>query len=303
MIDVESSNFKNYLLLIRLPNLFTLPSNILIGFILVSTFTLTITSVIQVLTLVTISILLYCVGLILNDIFDYEIDKRERPNRPLASGKISRKIAIIIATIFTAIALILSLLVSVTTLSISLLLLVIIFGYDKYLRNTSAGPFTIAAARVTNVMLGTSANMSSVDNFPQNIQLVFVLIITFVYVSLIGFLSRYEVQGFSENFRSYLIPVTIAGIVSSILVFNEAGFFKYESLLILALFSVIMGKAIYNIHKKNSIGIQQTVQLMILSIIVLDSVFLTGIEGLIVGLPILILLAPLLILARKMYMT
>jgi 4-hydroxybenzoate polyprenyltransferase len=243
------------------------------------------------------------VGLILNDIFDYEIDKRERPNRPLASGKISRKIAIIIATIFTAIALILSLLVSVTTFSISLLLLVIIFGYDKYLKNTSAGPFTIAAARVTNVMLGTSANMGSVDNFPQNIQLVFVPIITFVYVSLIGFLSRYEVQGFSENFRSYLIPVTIAGIVSSILVFNVAGFFKYESLLILALFSVIMGKAIYNIHKKNSIGIQQTIQLMILSIIVLDSVFLTGIEGLIVGLPILILLAPLLILARKMYMT
>src|SRR6185295_14598467 len=137
------------------------------------TFTLTITSVIQVLTLVTISILLYCVGIILNDIFDYEIDKRERPNRPLASGKISRKIAIIIATIFTAIALILSLLVSVTTFSISLLLLVIIFGYDKYLKNTSAGPFTIAAARVTNVMLGTSANMGSVDNFPQNIQLVF----------------------------------------------------------------------------------------------------------------------------------
>lgn len=303
MIGVKNSNFKNYLLLIRLPNLFTLPSNILVGFILVSSFTLTITSVIQVLTLVTISIFLYCVGLVLNDIFDYEIDKRERPNRPLASDKISRKIAIIMVAIFTAIALILSLLVNVTTFSISLLLLIIIFGYDKYLKNTSVGPFTIAAARVTNVILGTTANIGSVDNFPQNIQLVFILIITFVYVSAIGFLSRYEVHGFSENIRSYLIPITIAGIVSSILVFNVVGFFKYESLLILTLFSVIMGKAMYNIHKKNSIGIQKTIQLMILSIIVLDSVFLTGIAGLIVGLPILILLAPLLILARKMYMT
>ena len=303
MIIVENSSIKNYLLLIRLPNLFTLPSNILLGFILVSTFTLTITSVIQILMLVTISTLLYCVGLVLNDLFDYEIDRKERPNRPIASGKISRKLAIIIATIFTAIALTLSSLVSVTTFSISVFLLAIIFGYDKYLKRTNAGPFTIAAARVTNVILGTSANINSVHNFPQNILLVFVLTITFGYVTLIGFLSRYEVQGFSPNIKTYLIPVTIAGIVSSILVFNLIGLFKYESLLILALFSYIMIRAIYNIHKKDSAGIQQSIKLMILSIIVLDSIFLTGIGGLAIGLPVLILLAPLVILAKKMYMT
>jgi len=303
MITMESSYFKNYLLLIRLPNLFTLPSNILLGFILVSTFTLTITSTIQILMLVTISALLYCVGLVLNDLFDYEIDKKERPNRPLASGKISRKIAIIIVTIFTAFALILSLLVSITTFSISVLLLAIIFGYDKYLKSTSMGPFAIAGARVTNVILGTTTAISSVENFTQNIPLMFALTIIFVYVSLIGYLSRYEVQGFSENIRSYLLPATIAGIVSSILVFNLMGFFKYESLLILALFSFIMSRAIYKIHKKDSAGIQKTILLMILSIIVLDSIFLTGIAGLTVGLPVLILLAPLLILARKMYMT
>lgn len=303
MITLKNSNFKNYLLLIRLPNLFTLPSNILIGFILASTLTLMITSVIQILILVTISLLLYCVGLILNDLFDYEIDRKERPNRPIASGKISRKIAIIITIIFTTIALSLSLLINVTTFSISLILLAIIFGYDKYLKNTSAGPFTIAAARLANVILGTSANIGGLNNFPQNIQLVFVLTITFVYVSLIGFLSRYEIQGFSQNIRLYLIPVVIAGIVSSIIVFNLIGFLKYESLLILALFSFIMARAIYNIRKKDSSGIQQTIQLMILSIIVLDSVFLTGIAGLTIGLPILVLLVPLLILARKMYMT
>jgi len=64
-----------------------------------------------------------------------------------------------------------------------------------------------------------------------------------------------------------------------------------------------MIRAIYNIHKKDSVGIQQTIQLMILSIIILDSIFLTGIAGLSVGLPVLILLAPLVILAKKMYMT
>ena len=299
---MNSSNFKDYLLLIRLPNLFTLPSNIILGFVLVSTFTMTITSVIQILMLVTISILLYCVGLVLNDLFDYEVDKKERPNRPLASGKVTKKVAIILVTILAAISLILSLLVSVTTFSISVLLLVIIFGYDKYLKNTLAGPFTIAAARVTNIILGTTVN-NGLENFPQNVLLMLILTITFVYVSLVGFLSRYEVQGFSVKIKSYLIPAIIAGIIFSIVIFNLIGLFKYQSLLILALFSLIMAKTIYRIHNKDSTGIQQAIKQMILSIIVLDSTFLTGIAGLEIGLPVLILLAPLLVLARKMYMT
>ncbi len=300
---MKSPNFKDYLLLIRLPNLFTLPSNILVGFAIASALTLTFTSFVQVLVLVTISIFLYCVGLVLNDLFDYKIDKKERPARPIASGKISRKVAIALVTIFSVIALSLSLLVSVPTFGISLILIALIFGYDKYLKNTQAGPFTIAAARVMNVMLGTSASLNAIDSFPQFIILVFVLTITFVYVSLIGFISKYEVQGFSENIKLYFIPVIIAGIISSIMFFTFIGFFKYESLIILALFLFIMVKAVYRIQKKDSIGIQQCIQKMIMSIIVLDSIYLSGIRGLDVGLAVLLLIAPLLILSRKMYMT
>ena len=223
---MKSPNFKDYLLLIRLPNLFTLPSNILVGFAIASALTLTFTSFVQVLLLVTISIFLYCVGLVLNDLFDYNIDKKERPDRPLASGKISRKVAIVLVTIFSVIALSLSLLVSVPTFGISLVLIALIFGYDKYLKNTQAGPFTIAAVRVMNVMLGTSASFNNIDSFPQFVILVFVLTITFVYVSLIGFISKYEVQGFSENIKLYLIPVIIAGIISSIMLFTFIGFFQ-----------------------------------------------------------------------------
>jgi len=303
MINMKSPNFKDYLFLIRLPNLFTLPSNILVGFAIASALTLTFTSFVQVLLLVTISIFLYCVGLVLNDLFDYNIDKKERPDRPLASGKISRKVAIVLVTIFSVIALSLSLLVSVPTFGISLVLIALIFGYDKYLKNTQAGPFTIAAARVMNVMLGTSVSFNNIDSFPQFVILVFVLTITFVYVSLIGFISKYEVQGFSENIKLYLIPVIIAGIISSIMLFTFIGFFKYESLIILALFLFIMTKAVYRIQKKDSIGIQQCIQKMIMSIIVLDSTYLSGIRGVEVGLAVLLLIAPLLILSRKMYMT
>jgi hypothetical protein len=59
----------------------------------------------------------------------------------------------------------------------------------------------------------------------------------------------------------------------------------------------------HKIHKKDALAIQQIIQNMILSIIVLDSTFLSGIRGIEMGLIVLVLLAPMLVFAKKMYMT
>ena len=302
MIFMKNFSVRDYLVLVRLPNLFTLPSNILVGIAAISSLAFTLTSFIQFLLLVTISVLLYCVGIVLNDLYDFDIDKKERPNRPLPSGKISRRSAIVLVAIFSTLALILSLLVSFSTLVISSILFLTIFGYDKYLKNTHAGPLTIASARVMNILLGTSVSFRSVDSYSQIVTLTFVLIITFVYVSLIGFISRYEVRGFSDNAK-LLPPAIVAIVISSIILFSLMGFFKLESLIILSLFSLIMLISFSRIYRRDSGRTQQIVRNMILSIIVLDSTFLTGIIGIELGLAVLILMAPLLVLANKMYMT
>jgi len=299
---MKNFSVRDYLVLVRLPNLFTLPSNILVGIAAISSLAFTLTSFIQFLLLVTISVLLYCVGIVLNDLYDFDIDKKERPNRPLPSGKISRRSAIVLVAIFSTLALILSLLVSFSTLVISSILFLTIFGYDKYLKNTHAGPLTIASARVMNILLGTSVSFRSVDSYSQIVTLTFVLIITFVYVSLIGFISRYEVRGFSDNAK-LLPPAIVAIVISSIILFSLMGFFKLESLIILSLFSLIMLISFSRIYRRDSGRTQQIVRNMILSIIVLDSTFLTGIIGIELGLAVLILMAPLLVLANKMYMT
>lgn len=303
MIFMKNVSIKDYLALVRLPNLFTLPSNILVGMATVSSLAFTLTSFSQFLLLVTISVLLYCVGIVLNDLYDFDIDKKERPNRPLPSGKISRRSAIVLVAIFSTIALILSVQVSFSTLVISSILFSVIFGYDKYLKNTHAGPFTIASARVMNILLGTSVSLRSVDSYSQIVTLTFVLIITFVYVSLIGFISRYEVYGFSDNTKLLLPPAIVATVISSIILFTLMGFFKLESLIILSLFSFIMIISFSRIYRRDSGRTQQIVRNMILSIIVLDSTFLTGIIGIELGLVVLTLMAPLLVLANKMYMT
>ena len=303
MIFMKNVSIKDYLALVRLPNLFTLPSNILVGMATVSSLAFTLTSFTQFLLLVTISVLLYCVGIVLNDLCDFDIDKKERPNRPLPSGKISRRSAIVLVAIFSTLALILSLQVSFSTLVISSILFSVIFGYDKYLKNTYAGPFTIASARVMNILLGTSVSLRSVDSYSQIVTLTFVLIITFVYVSLIGFISRYEVHGFSDNTKLLLPQAIVATVISSIILFSLMGFFKLESLIILLLFSFIMIISFSRIYRRDSGRTQQIVRNMILSIIVLDSTFLTGIIGIELGLVVLTLMAPLLVLANKMYMT
>jgi len=300
---MKNFSVRDYLVLVRLPNLFTLPSNILVGISAISSLAFTLTSFIQFLLLVTISVLLYCVGIVLNDLYDFDIDKKERPNRPLPSGKISRRSAIVLVTIFSTLALILSLQVSFSTLVISTILFSVIFGYDKYLKNTHAGPFTIASARVMNILLGTSVSLRSVDSYSQIVTLTFVLIITFVYVSLIGFISRYEVHGFSDNTKLLLPPAIVATVISSIILFSLMGFFKLESLIILSLFSFIMIISFSRIYRRDSGRTKQIVRNMILSIIVLDSTFLTGIIGIELGLAVLILMGPLLVLANKMYMT
>jgi hypothetical protein len=300
---MKNFSVRDYLVLVRLPNLFTLPSNILVGIAAISSLAFTLTSFIQFLLLVTISVLLYCVGIVLNDLYDFDIDKKERPNRPLPSGKISRRSAIGLVAIFSTLALILSLLVSFSTLVISSILFLTIFGYDKYLKNTHAGPLTIASARVMNILLGISVSFRSVDSYSQIVTLTFVLIITFVYVSLIGFISRYEVRGFSDNAKLLLPPAIVAIIISSIILFSLMGFFKLESLIILSLFSFIMLISFSRIYRRDSGRTQQIVRNMILSIIILDSTFLTGIIGIELGLAVLTLMAPLLVLANKMYMT
>jgi len=298
---MKNINFKDYLILVRFPNLFTLPSNILVGFVIVSTLSQIV--FVQVLFVVTISILIYCVGIMLNDYFDFTIDKKERPDRPLPSGKISRKIAILLAFVFSILVLILSFIVSMQTLAISSILLAVVFGYDKYLKKTPVGPYTIATARVMNILLGVSVNINNIGNYSQIVILTFVLSITFVYVSLIGFLSKYEIYGFSNNLKLFLFPTVLGIIITSIVLFSYAGFFRYDSLIILALFSFIMGLSYYKISKKDSLGIQKIIQNMILSIIILDSTFLSGIGGIELGLVVLTLLAPLLLLSKKMYMT
>ncbi len=66
----------SWLELVRLPNLFTVPGDILVGAFLAGIAKNELSVIFPV---IIISLSLYISGLILNDYADYEIDKEERP--------------------------------------------------------------------------------------------------------------------------------------------------------------------------------------------------------------------------------
>src|SRR3954466_13822058 len=75
-----------HLQLIRLPNVFTAAADSLAGWLLVGG---TLADVAGWLPLAFASMVLYAAGMALNDLFDLEIDRAERPGRPLPSGRVS----------------------------------------------------------------------------------------------------------------------------------------------------------------------------------------------------------------------
>jgi 4-hydroxybenzoate polyprenyltransferase len=111
---------------------------------------------------------LYMAGMVLNDFFDVEQDARERPDRPIPSGRVSRREAAWLGAFLLASGVLVALLAgwamallgqtgNVTRpVVIALCLVVAILLYDGWLKRTWLGPLVMGSCRFLNVLLGLS---------------------------------------------------------------------------------------------------------------------------------------------------
>lgn len=334
---------RQYLLLVRAPNLFTVPSNILAGYFAIVP--VGVTDIGALLLLVVSSIFLYISGIILNDYFDIEIDRKERPGRPLASCRIEKRTALVIAVISIIIGNILASVVSLTTLAVSALLTSVIIAYNYRLkRNAIGNPITMGLARFLNVVLGGSPALGLVIITQEQdyALLVFIGYCLFLYTAAISILSRKEIASTKISYtRSFWIPIFLSFSIVSftivlILTVGLLGYFQIWFIFNLIIFSCVMTATFLQLimkarkltklsaeigHRKendirlteesaqnNSFSkaareIQLTIKTMILSIIVLDSIFLSGLVGIAAGMAILLLVIPPILLGRRLYVT
>jgi hypothetical protein len=149
-----------WLQLVRLPNVFTAMADVAMGFLFVRTISGPTGAAVLGL-LVAASSALYAAGMVLNDVFDLPIDARQRPERPLPSGRIAPAAARALGWALLALGLALawaaaSLLGNNRPGLVACLLAAMIVLYDGLLKRTPLGPPAMGACRMLNVLLGMS---------------------------------------------------------------------------------------------------------------------------------------------------
>jgi len=101
------------------------------------------------------SMVLYAAGMALNDVFDTEIDRQERPGRPIPSGRVSRSFAGWLGAIGLVVGpLVAWLSGSSASLVVAGVLAAVILAYDAGLKRTVLGPGVMGACRGLNLLLG-----------------------------------------------------------------------------------------------------------------------------------------------------
>ncbi|WP_369205587.1 SCO3242 family prenyltransferase [Streptomyces sp. PU-14G] len=103
------------------------------------------------------SLCLYEAGMALNDWADREEDARERPERPLPSGRIRPAAALAAAGGLTAAGLALAARAGRLPLATATALAATVWSYDLRLNRTPAGPAAMATARFLDILLGAAA--------------------------------------------------------------------------------------------------------------------------------------------------
>ena len=137
---------------------------------------------------------LYGGGVVFNDVFDADLDRIERPERPIPSGLISKEVAAVFAVILLILAVVAAAFVHDELFSSSFFIAVAIaiaaVIYDKWGKHHAfLGPVNMGLCRGLNLLLGMSI-------FPEALSAYWMVsIVPIIYIAAITMISRGEVHG------------------------------------------------------------------------------------------------------------
>ncbi|MEM6633715.1 MAG: UbiA-like protein EboC [Bacteroidota bacterium] len=111
----------------------------------------------QILLLLVSTLGLYGGGVVFNDVFDFNLDKVERPERPLPSGAASLKGAILLGTGLFLLGVLAALGVSWQSGLLALTIVLLVLSYNSWAKHhTVFGPVNMGLCRAGNLLLGVS---------------------------------------------------------------------------------------------------------------------------------------------------
>ncbi|MCH6198660.1 UbiA-like protein EboC [Aquiflexum sp. LQ15W] len=249
------------------------------------------------LTLSTIG--LYGGGVAFNDVFDAELDAKERPERPIPSGRVSKGKAALMAFLLLVMGVIAAWNVSTLSALIALTVAVLAVLYDYWGKHQFIfGPINMGLCRAGNLLLGISA-------FPVMLQSYWYLgFIPLIFVAAITMISRGEVHGKNRKaligggmmYGAIILSIVILGILE--------GKSFIQLLPFLALFAyMIFPPLIKAIREQIPQLIGKAVKAGVISLIILNASLAAAFAGWQFGIIVLLLLPISIYLAKKFAVT
>jgi 4-hydroxybenzoate polyprenyltransferase len=180
--------------LMRPANIVTAVADILAGIAISGFFYDHPTDFSKVVWLILSTVGLYGGGVVMNDFFDAELDRIERPERAIPSGIISKTEAASLGIILLASGVAFAFLASPFSGMLALIIAVAALVYDKWAKHHRIlGPLNMGLCRGLNLLLGLSIIPSLVsENW-------FLAALPIIYIAAITMISQGEVHGGKTN--------------------------------------------------------------------------------------------------------
>ena len=320
----SGSTLKAYLQLFRIPNVFTAVADVTVGFLFVHP---TLSPLPTFFSLLVASCLLYTAGMVLNDVYDLKVDARDRPHRPLPSGRISPAWAKWLGCWMLLIGVGLGwmagylyqdeALVPWRSGAVATVLAVSVVLYDRVLKTTPAGPLVMGACRTLNVLLGMSVAPALLGQ--QNWQWVGYHTAQLVaaggiglYIVGVTWFARTEARVSSRPQLGAATLVILSGIllvgtlprwISAAEVTTSLVYMDRLRLLMAVLAWVIGWRCARGVLQPEPEYVQAAVKVCLMSLIVLDASMCLALRGPLYATAIIALVIPMAALGRCCYVT
>lgn len=242
---------------------------------------------------------LYAGGVVLNDVFDAEIDAMERPERPIPSGRATRGGAAIFGAVLLATAVAAAALVNLASLVVASLIVLFVLIYDARAKHHALlGPINMGICRGLNLLLGVSSVPVLLG------ELWFLALVPMVYIGAVTAVSRGEVHGGTGS-EGYLAIVLAGSVAASLFLLGiRIGYRTVHAAPFVILFAVLVIPAFVRAARRPVPDVvRKAVKRGVLSLVVMDASLAAGFAGWPIGLLVLALLPISLGLARLFAVT
>jgi 4-hydroxybenzoate polyprenyltransferase len=300
-----------YAQLVRLPNAFTAMADIVLAAVVTGAL-FTPSRLGAFICLLLSSTCLYWAGMVWNDYFDLEEDRRDRPGRPLASGRIPLGTAVLLGiglfvggVFFAFVADLQAPEWRWVATSIAAFLVVVILLYDGALKETWLGPPLMGLCRFLNILLGLSVT----GNLPQGWGILLAAVVG-VYVAGVTFFARTEAKQSNPADltaaagvigASLLLALTVPALAQARADFDVSTSLLFPYLLVA--FGFYLGLAVVPaIRSPSPVRVQSAVKRSLLGLVLLDALLASSLVGTL-GLLLALLLLPAVYAGRWIYST